>query len=145
MSRKPKILLDLPFPVDRLQVSSFFTSRPYPVIHIDALDVSGDLTRLNVPPSTVEGVDIGASVLSLELRELLVGYQYEEALDASASVISIDLSKDLIVSYNGGAEALDTDASVLSIELEVGAGFVQTIMAPEGMDISATVLSLELI
>ncbi|TVR99830.1 MAG: hypothetical protein EA406_02185, partial [Rhodospirillales bacterium] len=93
MSRKPKILLDLPFPVDRLQVSGFFTSRPYPVVQIDSMQPGFSLDTLELRrirvsfDAPVESVEPALALDSLNLRPLLQEYSYDEGIDP---VLSLD-------------------------------------------------------
>lgn len=114
-----------------------FTSRPYPIEEVDAIEVSAMVLSGGVPDPYTDAVDVSGGLVSGTLKPIITTTYNPEALDVELDVVSGTL-RTLLVSVNYDTEALDVDVDVISGTLirEV----VVTTMDTEALDVSATVI-----
>lgn len=106
------------FEVERAE-GIFYTSRPYDVEVIEAMEHSIDDVRPNPGfDAAAEAIDSGVTLLSGELRDLQQEYSETEAIDSAMTLQSGSLAVTLIP-YTYTTEAIDSSVTIQSGSLEV--------------------------
>lgn len=119
--------------------STYYTTTPYSFEVVEELQtftapvVSGRLFGPYI--IAAEGLDVSATVVAGELKNLFVGYPIE-GLDTQAQVTFGRLSNTFI---NYLPEALDTTATITAGELRTI--LIQNTMAPEGLDTTTQIIA----
>lgn len=142
MSDNPKIHLDLPTGVQATDITQVFTSKPYPVVTIEALTSRGTLLRPRLWESTVEAVGPAATIASLQLRPILQGTTVEdEAIGPTADITSLNL-ETVLLETTVEDEAIGPTATIASLTLD--SNLVSTTVEDEAIGPTATITGLEL-
>lgn len=97
--------------------SHFRTSKAYPYVLIDSMNIGGgDIRRTGWLTPPHEAVDLSGSIVSGMIDTILLQYvmPHEDSLDIDGALLSGDITQFLFESYSMQAESLDMNGAMLS-------------------------------
>lgn len=142
MSDNPKIHFDLPYPAEGIDLTQMFTSKPYPVVVIEAVTPRARVLRTRLWESTVEAVGPTATITGLNLRPVLQETTVEEeAVGPTATITGLNL-ETVLLETTIEDEAVGPTATIASLTLN--SHLVETTIEDEAVGPTATITGLNL-
>lgn len=143
MSDNPKIHFDLPTGVQATDLTQVFTSKPYPVVVIDATTARAKVEGARLWKSLDDATQPTATITTFELRPVLQATTVEPDATTTGLAEITALTLDTVLKATTvEPEATAASADLTSLTLE--SKLVATTVEPEATAASATITGITL-
>lgn len=122
-----------------------YTSKPYPVNELDAIDVDISLERALLWSMELHAMDVVPSLISVDMPTVVSykEYEYEEAMDVEAGMVSVYMPTVVAYHEYNYEEALDVGVSMVDVVM-IEYPAVPYTMDDEAIDVSVSLVGVTL-